>query len=99
MDDLTQIAGIGPVRAADLVAHNINTFQALATANADFLVKTMGVTPTMINGWKRAAAEKWADQIEAEADAPLAPVGSLPDSTDSKETAVYEHFLTGRAKR
>ena len=34
-DDLTQIKGIGPVRAADLAAQGIETFAALAATGID----------------------------------------------------------------
>ncbi len=87
-DDLTIITGIGPTRAAVLAAHNIDTFRALALADADFLVKTMEVTPTMIIGWQMAASDLWKDQMDAEMDA-----------AGPEAQAVYEHLLTGKVKR
>lgn len=93
MDDLTQIKGIGPMRAADLAAHNIDTFQALATADADFLVKTMEVTPTMIRGWQELAAALAANVW----DEALAATGI--DAAAGEDETVYEHFLTGKVRR
>lgn len=102
MDDLTQIKGIGPMRAADLAAHNIDTFQALATADADFLVKTMEVTPTMIAGWQKAAAALEEDQIakiDSAAVAHFTAVLGVDVAGGDDETAVYEHLLTGKIRR
>ena len=89
-DDLTQIKGIGPVRAADLAAQGIETFAALAVADADFLATTMEVSPALIADWQARALM----QIQ---DAALAATGI--DAAAGEDETVYEHFLTGKVRR
>lgn len=50
-DDLTLIAGIGPVFADRLGAEGINTFRALAERSSDQIAEITGASATRAAGW------------------------------------------------
>ncbi|MCA9936208.1 MAG: helix-hairpin-helix domain-containing protein [Ardenticatenaceae bacterium] len=94
MDDLTQIKGIGPKRAADLAAMGIDTFAALAAANPDYLETTMEVPRPLINEWLTRAADL-ANKVFAREQVVSVDVAAGEDET---VTAVYEYLLTGKVR-
>lgn len=94
MSDLQQITGIGPTRADRLANEaGILTLADLAVADtgdvADLLVISEEAAFAMIEeaAWLMRPAEPAVE---------IAPDDAAPPADD---TAVYEHFLTGRVKR
>lgn len=57
MDDLTQIKGIGPTRAAELGGLGIVTFADLANAMTAVLVEQMEVSEKQILAWQETAGQ------------------------------------------
>ena len=56
-DNLTTIRGIGEERQNELTALGIRTFEQLADADIDGLVRDMEVSRRTISGWQRIAKE------------------------------------------
>jgi len=94
MSDLQKIAGIGPARAAVLTAAGYGTPEAMAAAGQAVIADLLHINEI-------AAAEMIIEAIQLEMDALADEFIERAEQREvpADNTAVYEHFLTGRVKR